>query len=288
MKYALHNNAKVEATPGANGICACCGSELVAKCGSQKVWHWAHKSKKHCDHWWENKTQWHRDWKNYFPQDWQEVVHSAGDGEKHIADVKTPSGLVIEFQHSAINPDEQSSRERFYKKMIWVVNGTRLKTDREKFASLGWRTPNYYQRHEIDWWDDFFPRKWRNRSVTVYFDTGNPEYLICVPKQGYAPNFYYVPKTLFGSEFCDVVNKFGDDFFVNRPAEYFIKLMEQKFQDALLEAKNDGIEYGTLAYKVRRSHHYALEKMGLSNKEINAYRKISSIQKVLQHAKQTK
>ena len=44
-------------------------------------------------------------------------------GELHIADVKTPSGLVIEFQRSTIHPDEISAREVFYKKMVWVVDG---------------------------------------------------------------------------------------------------------------------------------------------------------------------
>ena len=121
--------------------------------------------------------------------------------------------------------------------MIWIVNGTSLKTDREKFASFGWSNPNYYQRLKLDWWDDLFPRKWRNRSVTVYFDTGEPEYLICVPQQGYVPNYYYVPRTLFTDEFSDVLNKFGDGFFINRPGAYFINLMEQKLQDALLESK---------------------------------------------------
>jgi len=53
-----------------------------------------------CDNWWENETQWHRDWKNHFPVEWQEVVQIAEDGEKHIADVKTSEGWVVEFQHS--------------------------------------------------------------------------------------------------------------------------------------------------------------------------------------------
>ena len=48
-------------------------------------------------------------------QDWQEVVHVADDGEKHIADVKTPSGLVIEFQHSYIAPDEIMAAKAFTK-----------------------------------------------------------------------------------------------------------------------------------------------------------------------------
>jgi competence CoiA-like predicted nuclease len=123
MKYALSNKDRIEATPKAQGICQCCGSDLIAKCGTQKIWHWAHKGKRNCDHWWENETQWHRDWKDNFPKEWQEVVHLSDDGEKHIADVKTPNGLVVEFQHSAISAEEKLSRETFYKNMIWVVDG---------------------------------------------------------------------------------------------------------------------------------------------------------------------
>ena len=87
---------------------------MIAKCGNKKVWHWAHKTKKTCDHWWENETQWHRDWKDQFPVEWQEVVHFAEGGEKHVADVKTSTGLVIEFQHSAITKEEVLSRTAFY------------------------------------------------------------------------------------------------------------------------------------------------------------------------------
>ena len=175
MKYALQDNAKAEATPGANGICACCGRELVAKCGSQKVWHWAHKSKKFCDHWWENETQWHRDWKNYFPQDWQEVLHFANDGEKHIADVKTSDGLVIEFQHSKLCLEERTARERFYENMIWVVDGLRLKSDIKKFQSRPTLTYLNYPVLQSEcvplsifpsFWD------WSTSSKPVFFDWG--------------------------------------------------------------------------------------------------------------------
>ena len=43
MKYATSLNDKIEATPKAKGTCPCCGSDMVTKCGTQKVWHWAHK-----------------------------------------------------------------------------------------------------------------------------------------------------------------------------------------------------------------------------------------------------
>jgi hypothetical protein len=41
---------------------------------------------------------------------WQEIVHRSDSGEKHIADVKTDHGWVIEFQHSYLNPEERRSR----------------------------------------------------------------------------------------------------------------------------------------------------------------------------------
>lgn len=44
-------------------------------------------------------------------------------GEKHVADVKTIGGLVIELQHSAMSLEELRSREAFYGHMIWIVDG---------------------------------------------------------------------------------------------------------------------------------------------------------------------
>lgn len=86
-----------------------------------------------CDVWWEPETPWHRGWKDHFPNTWHEVWHDAPDDEKHIADVKTPHGLIIEFQHSFLNQQERLSREAFYRNMVWVVNGTRLKLARKRF-----------------------------------------------------------------------------------------------------------------------------------------------------------
>lgn len=136
MKYALINNDKVEATKGAKGSCPICNSELVAKCGEVKINHWAHKGSRNCDPWWENETDWHRAWKDKFPSDWQEVVHSAENGEKHIADVKTANSWVLEFQHSYLKPDERRSRNAFYNKLVWVVDGMRRERDDKQFQNL--------------------------------------------------------------------------------------------------------------------------------------------------------
>lgn len=135
MKYALVNGERQEAQPGLKGECPCCGSILVAKCGDIKVHHWSHHGVRKCDPWWENETEWHRNWKSHFPKEWQEVIQYAEDGEKHIADVKIEQGYVIEFQHSPINVEECQAREDFYKKMIWIIDGTRRHRDKNKFFS---------------------------------------------------------------------------------------------------------------------------------------------------------
>ncbi|MBK8202524.1 MAG: hypothetical protein IPK68_09510 [Bdellovibrionales bacterium] len=104
MKYALVEGKREDAQPGLSGECPGCGRPVVEKCGELKISHWAHIGKRICDPWWENETEWHRTWKGHFPKQWQEFVHRAEDGERHIADVKTDQGYIIEFQHSHIRP----------------------------------------------------------------------------------------------------------------------------------------------------------------------------------------
>jgi competence protein CoiA len=115
MRFALVNKQRHEAQPKLLGICPVCGHPMVSKCGKVKVWHWAHKASGACDPWWENETEWHRAWKSLFPDHWQEVIQHSADGEKHIADVRTERGWVIEFQHSRIKPEERRSRNAFYR-----------------------------------------------------------------------------------------------------------------------------------------------------------------------------
>lgn len=121
MKYAIVGNQKKEAEKGVKGLCPMYNQPVIAKCGQFKINHWAHKSRKHCDSWWENETEWHRQWKDLFPKEWQEVIsYDEKTGEKHIADIKTNMGSVIEFQHSNISIQERESREKFYKDMMCV------------------------------------------------------------------------------------------------------------------------------------------------------------------------
>lgn len=129
MFFANVNGVKTNPSPGLKGVCYCCGSEVISKCGNFNIWHWAHIDLKQCDNWWENETKWHRQWKNHFPIDNQEIVHVDNETyEKHIADVKTKNGVVIEFQNSPISIEELKSRESFYGNMIWIVNGQNFKS----------------------------------------------------------------------------------------------------------------------------------------------------------------
>ena len=173
MRFALIDNNRTEAQPKLNGLCCCCSKPVIAKCGTRKIWHWAHKSKTDCDNWWEPETEWHRTWKNNYPSDWQEIsLFDNGTKEKHIADVRTAHSLVIEFQHSNINPQERTAREQFYKNMVWIVDGTRLKRDYPRFLKE-WKRDGISEVHQTEKSGIFevcFPEAWLKSSVPVIFD----------------------------------------------------------------------------------------------------------------------
>lgn len=175
MKYAIVDGAKAEAQPKLRGTCSYCGSEMIARCGRHKIWHWAHKSRADCDPWWESEGEWHRQWKNHFPVEWQEVIHvDELTGEKHIADIKNPFGLVIEFQSSNIKPEEKKSREDFYKEMIWVVNGNRNDLT-EAYFNMGLSGPIQKNplAYQINWYGKGkFLHNWGDSQVKVYLDFG--------------------------------------------------------------------------------------------------------------------
>ena len=185
MKYAKLNDERIEPQKGiVNAMCPVCGELVIPKCGNIKMHHWAHQTKQNCDPWWENETEWHRQWKDCFPKEFQEVImHDPETGEKHIADVKTTSGFVIEFQHSAMKREEQMSRENFYKNMVWLIDARdyyetfkkhmgilkimkALKTS-EKHKGYFHMTLDYYELSK-----SCFPKRWLESSVPVVFDFG--------------------------------------------------------------------------------------------------------------------
>lgn len=180
MRYASVNGVRHEAEPKLRGACPNCNNEVVAKCGQQRIWHWSHLGKLECDRWWEPETEWHRSWKALFPRDWQEVVHVAVSGERHIADVKNDRGLVVELQHSPIAPEERLARESFYEPMVWVVDGLRYKRDLAAFhQAMSFRNSDINNRLVLT-----PPRhagifqRWAPLQRSVFVDFGDEEFRI--------------------------------------------------------------------------------------------------------------
>ncbi len=126
MLIALNEKGnRIQPTKGGLGICQTCKNDVRAYCGEIYIHHWKHIDATLCDSWKENETEWHREWKGIFPIDWQEVVVRK-NGEEHRADVKTPKGLVVEFQNSSISSFDVKARENFYNNMIWVINAQKF------------------------------------------------------------------------------------------------------------------------------------------------------------------
>jgi len=176
MQFANVNGIKARPEPTLRATCPHCGSEMISRCGRVKVWHWSHIRNPHCDRWWESETQWHRDWKNCFPVEWQEISHTdPTTRELHIADVKNPFGLVVEFQHSRLKPEEREARENFYDEMVWVVDGLRGELDESWFNMGLSRTPIQKSplAYQVKWWGQSrLLHDWSQGRSKVYIDFG--------------------------------------------------------------------------------------------------------------------
>lgn len=202
MQYATPLNAnngsvRIEPTPRAHALCPVCQQRVIAHCGKIRIWHWAHQKNCQCsDQWWENETDWHRHWKEEFPENWREVVlQDEATGEIHRADVKLQnSGLVLEFQHSAIDPQEFQSRVNIYRNMVWVadarpsqfkrfmkrliggeghfdlISGDEAKLDRRIKDVLHRVAVENFELYVVQYLEEIFPKAWLSSSVPVIFD----------------------------------------------------------------------------------------------------------------------
>jgi hypothetical protein len=180
MKYAVVEGVRREAEPSLSGKCPRCGNAVIAKCGEIRVQHWAHRGTRTCDPWKEPETEWHRAWKNQFPEDRQEIIQWAKDGEKHIADVKTKGGVVLEFQYSHIQRQERESREMFYQKIVWIVNGVRRKRDKAQFFACVDEAAVIKQEPlivSVRWKEGALLRDWGESRAPVFFDFPDTPFL---------------------------------------------------------------------------------------------------------------
>jgi hypothetical protein len=119
-RYALVDGERREVAKGLHGVCEVCGRKVIAKCGSFRIWHWAHVPGCDCPaNWWEPPTPWHLSWQSAAREEFREVCRYP-----HKADMVGDNDVVIEVQHSPISRAEIEERERFYGGMIWLFDAT--------------------------------------------------------------------------------------------------------------------------------------------------------------------
>jgi competence CoiA-like predicted nuclease len=127
MKFATVNESRVSASKNIHGaLCPMCLYPVIPCVGNINIPHFRHVSKENCDTWSDGITKWHLDWQDKFKDEFREVIITK-NGEKHIADIKTTNGTVIEFQNSFISPDDIYIRELFYGQIVWVFNVSKCK-----------------------------------------------------------------------------------------------------------------------------------------------------------------
>lgn len=199
--------------------CPCCGSKMVLRMGDIRIHHFAHPSDSVCrDTWHYDMTEWHYEWQNRFPKEYQEIVKTK-DGQKHRADVLIESEKVVfEFQHSPLSPDEFEDRNSFYNslgyKVIWIfdVEEQYQNEQLENYRSdlWSWKRP----KRTFDYFDC------KNKLVQLYLQLDNSDIDLikvtwCTDDNGlsrFATDGY-------GYDEDSIVHMFDDDKKQNEPTE---------------------------------------------------------------------
>lgn len=168
-KNRIHIN---DAREGETYYCPLCNGELIQKCGTSRISHFAHKTNDDCEMWSSDMSDWHCNWQSQFLPDSQECVITY-NGVKHRADVGLKK-TVIEFQNSPISSDEFQERNRFYTsagyRVIWLFNlmeeydKGHISDDVEEYKFV-WKWASHT-------FENFHPG---NRKIELYFQFCEPE-----------------------------------------------------------------------------------------------------------------
>jgi len=198
MRFAKNKNGKriKVSFSGEKAICLDCDSEVFGRKGRIKVPYWTHPNNSDCDSWYEPTTQWHLDWQNQFPIEYQEISQVDNQtGEIHRADIKLPNGTVIEVQNSPIKIEEIEQRENFYGKenLIWILNGGNLtkqsrinyQFEKQIFA-ISHEIPHYIEEipeynmddFNYEFWDSKIIDELRNHPSIKKLDNQNGNYFL--------------------------------------------------------------------------------------------------------------
>ncbi|MBQ3001763.1 MAG: hypothetical protein IJD76_04755 [Bacilli bacterium] len=161
-------------------FCPCCGDKMILRLGDVKIHHFAHSRESICDDSWHyDMTEWHFEWQNKFPKEYQEIV-KMNNGEKHRADILIEKHkVVIEFQHSPLSPEEFKERNEFYNKLgykvVWIFD---VEEQYYNDMIVNYKSDLWIWKHPRRTFDYF---DYKNKMVELYLqlDTENT-YLIKV------------------------------------------------------------------------------------------------------------
>ena len=136
MQFAInkHNQERMHPHPKGKGSCPVCSEEVIAKCGSVNVWHWAHKTSTDCPGA-KLETYWHRQMKEKFPEDQREAIvrNHLGTVIADAYDKETNTMYEFDFKNQ-LTTEEINKKNDIYRasgyKVIWVFHVDDSITDR--------------------------------------------------------------------------------------------------------------------------------------------------------------
>jgi hypothetical protein len=108
---------------------------------------------------------------------------------------------VIEFQHSAIKPDEVKRRTSFYGQVIWIIDGTRRPSDMTQYERM--LSENYPERFDgVDIYTVYCEetrllKEWGSLGKIVGFDFGGENLCMLTAAQGRSRYLFDFPKVEF-------------------------------------------------------------------------------------------
>jgi|WetSurMetagenome_2_1015567.scaffolds.fasta_scaffold83691_1 hypothetical protein len=226
MLTAIVEQTRVFPTPHILGTCPYCGNGVRSKCGSINTWHFSHLNlQETCDYWKEHESEWHREWKSWFPLENTEYIKIENE-EKHIADVHLDN-FIFELQNSPISYEDRIKREEFWGiKLRWIVksNFDRFKLlSFERDYSRGKRADGKFPRECVSHYGEQL-KEINMEELPLMWVWKNPKRWITTNP----PLSFYIDLT--GSNFILLVNRviennFGFGILKDRPT--FISNLKQ-------------------------------------------------------------
>jgi len=154
MLYADSNGNRIKAIPNTEAVCPYCKGEVIPKCGTMNIWHWAHRvHDQNCIY--KEMSEWHRELQQKAEVlGWEIEAHI----KYRIADCAY-KGNIIELQKSPISTEEIIARNINYdaenKKINWIFDY------RNKVETM-----------DLTLVDDIvkFKQRWPKKSIVILFN----------------------------------------------------------------------------------------------------------------------